>query len=233
MSWREDTRHETRQSRRNPRLMLAFSDGQLMGAIFIGLCTLAAAFITGAFQGHAIGLGPIRIAQPAPTVTITRTVTEPPEASITPSAPPPPAPSPATVSILMPIVNQVGWTLAWHENVSIGPQGIILGGSGPQVSDGRNFDMQYVPGDGNGWNDNVNTFDYWQDPYRPGPATIYGIFMSRGNSYDNVAGMQAHTGDRLYSILDVAGRPNRIAYMQIVGMKAGSITADIWLWNAS
>src|SRR5690348_9372722 len=55
-------------------------------------------------------------------------------------------PTPRAIPLLIPIINQPGWALAWHQNVSIDPQGIILGAAGPQIGDGNEYDLQYIPG---------------------------------------------------------------------------------------
>jgi hypothetical protein len=148
-----------------------------------------------------------------------------------------PSPEPTTttpvIPLLRPIINQSGWTLAWHQHVLIGPQGIIFGFSGPQASDGSNYDLQYVPGSDNGWGYGgfVDAFNPWSYNYSPGPATINGI--SGTSTGSDVAGMEAHVGDRLYVTRSTAFRVDRIAYMQIVGVGRGGVVADIWTWNAS
>jgi hypothetical protein len=238
MSWTDkDTRRNASRSHTGMRMRL--SDGQLIGAIFIGLCTLGAAFITGAFGGPRIGLGSGD--RPTPIVTITRTVTAHPSigasSSTLPHAttqPNPTSGAPA-VPLLTPVISQPGWTLAWHQKVSIGAQGMILGTSGPDMGDGSNYDLQYVPGSNTGWGDggNVADFDYWSYNYSPGPATIHGV---TGNSTGGSApGSQAHLGDRLYVTLWENGsiQVNRIAYMQVVAIGTGYVIADMWVWNAS
>ena len=102
------------------------------------------------------------------------------------------------------------------------------------MGDGSNYDLQYVPGSNNGWGYGgyVDAFEYWLYNYSPGPATIDGI--SGSSTGGNVAGSQAHVGDRQYVTLATQGlQVNRIAYMQVVGVEAGNIVADMWVWNAS
>lgn len=231
------------RSHRVSGLRRIFSDHQLMGSGFIGICTLVAGLFGGAFGGPAIGIGPAGSAHPVPTVTITRntirtvTVSPHPPAgassyrSTQASPQPGPTITPLTISLMKPIVSQSGWALAWHTNVSIGPQGVIVGNSGPQAGDGNNYDIQYLPGDGNGWNDSTDCFNYWLNHYRPGPATIDGIISNECN--DNVAGTQAHIGDRLYIGLGDGNGIDRIGYMQVVGMAGANVIVDMWVWNAS
>lgn len=178
--------------------------------------------------------------QPAPTATITRLVTVGPSADASTSATPQTTPqsnlkpTPHAIPLLSPIINQHGWALAWHQNVSIDPQGIILGSSGPQIGDGNEYDLQYISGNDNGWDcrGSVNVLDYWSYTSRPGPATINGIV---GNWIGCARGKQAHVGDRMYVTIATGGRfnANRIAYMQVVRVDSGDIVADMWVWNAS
>ena len=160
----------------------------------------------------------------------------PPASSPTPpQAAPQPSPTLTIPAIrLLRPVSQPGWVLAWHQKVSIGPQGITLGISGPQIDNGSNYDLQYVPGNGNGWEGysiDIYAFDYWPYKYRPGPATISGTENSAGGG---VTGTQAHVGDREYvTFLTSGGTVGKVAYMQIVGIGKGSIVADMWVWIAS
>jgi hypothetical protein len=151
------------------------------------------------------------------------------------STPPQAVPQPTPISgtpaipVLKPIISQPGWTLAWHQKVSIGSEGIIFGISAPDTGDGSNYDLQYVPGNGNAWNCGryVEDFDYWSHSYPPGPATINGVS-------ENMMGCalgQAHVGDREFVTLSTVGFVNRIAYMQIAETGAGGVVADIWTWN--
>ena len=231
MSWIDRDSHTRR---RPPRLWSIFKDHQLIGSFAIAVCTLGAGFFTGALGGPTVGIG-IQFKNPRPTITITRVITRtvtalasPSTSPSTPSSPPQPSPTP-TMPLLKPIVNETGWVLAWHTDVSIGPQGIILGTSRPEPSNGKSFDLQYVPG-GSGWNDN-GCFDYWQKPYRPGPAIISGLTDNGCNN--DVGGTQAHVGDHLYTELGDGAGASRIAYMQVVAVRAANVVVDIWVWNIS
>jgi hypothetical protein len=235
----EEIWHANNRNRGSSRLILALSDTQLIGGVFGGLCTLAAAFITGALQGHVVGLGPGGAAHPAPTVTITRTavrtVTASPSASTsaTPAqaaSQPSPSQESSTASILKPIITQPGWALEWHRDVSIGPQGVILSNSGARPSNGSNYDLQYLPGNGNGWNNNVSYSDYWSHQFKFGPANIVGIIGGSGE-YDNVAGTQASVGDRLWTASTGDNGIDRITYMQVIGVGAENVVVDMWVWQ--
>ena len=161
----------------------------------------------------------------SPSSPPTETISSPPQTALQPS----PSPSVPAIPLLKPIISQPGWTLAWHQRTSIGPQGIIFGMSGPDVGDGASYDLQYIAGNGNAWNCGryVNYFSPWSYHYPPGPATLNGVS-------ENLAGCalgQAHVGDRDYAILDTVGFTNRIVYMQVVGVGPESIVADTWVWN--
>jgi hypothetical protein len=178
--------------------------------------------------------------QSAPTAMTTRPVISRPSADASASTPPEtapqpnPKPTPRAIPLLTPIIKQSGWTLAWHQNISIDPQGIILGAAGPQVGDGNEFDLQYIPGSGNDWDcrGSVKVFDYWSYTGRPGPATINGIV---GNWTGCERGKRAYVGDRIYVTIATDGRfnANRIAYMQVVRVDSEDIVVDMWVWNAS
>jgi hypothetical protein len=236
MSWLDQhTEQDSGPSRRGTRWSLNFRDGQLalIGAIFGGLCTLGSTLISGVLGGPHISTG--SGAQPKPTVTIIRTVTARPSVGASSFAPPPPSPIPTpTPSLLRPIISQPGWALAWYRKVSIGPEGIRIGISGPQTGDGSNYDLQYAPGGDKGWGYDgyVDAFNSWPYTYSPGPARIDGI--SGTSTGSNVVGTQANVGDRLYITLATQGLSvDRIAYMQVVGSSPGNIVADMWVWNAS
>ena len=210
MSWLDEhTGQDANRNRSGTRLSLNLSNGQLIGAIFTGLCGLGAAFITGAFGGSHIIVG--NGALPTPTVIITKTITARPSGDVSSSTSgsvvPRPNSKPTTISIplLRPIISQPGWALAWHQTASIGPQGITFGSSDPQTGDGSNYDLQYVPGNDSGWGYNgyVDAFSYWPYTYAPGPAIINGI--SGTSTGGDVAGTQAHVGDRLYVTLSTPG----------------------------
>jgi|SRR5215469_17245442 len=214
--------------------------------IISGIFGLVGAFIGRVSAPHAgftSGYGP------APAVTITRTATviQTVTSTSTPDIPvstppqvaPQSSPKPVTsaIPILSPIINQPGWTLAWHQKVSIDPEGIIFGSSGPYIGNGSNsnYDLQYVPDDGNGnaWSCGgyAHNLDSWSYSYRPGPATIIGLVGIRANC----ASGQIHVGDRYFLTLSISGGGvtiNRIAYMQITGTGPGSIVAETWVWNS-
>lgn len=179
---------------------------------------------------------PTAAASTSPTAAASIEPTGHPTLSPTPTPPQPnPEPTIPSIPILRPIINQPGWTLAWHQRVPIGPQGVVLGSSGPQASDGNgdDYDLQYVPGSDNGWGYGgyVDAFNSWSHNYAPGPATINGI--SGTSTGSDVTGTEAHVGDRLYVTRAYAFQVDRIAYMQIVRVGRGSVVADIWVWNAS
>jgi hypothetical protein len=235
----EETQRANNQYNGSSRLSLAFSDRQLIGAIFGGLCTLAAAFITGALQGHVVGLGPGNASHPQPTVTITKTVINTVTASPSPSASPTPTeaspqpdstPTIPSVPIMKPLINQTGWVLEWHRNVSIGPQGITLTSAGPQPSNGSNYDLQYLPGGEGGWNNNVSYSDFWSHQFKFGPANIMGIIGGRGY-FDSVVGTQANLGDQLWTVSEGDDSITRITYMQVVSTGLDDVVVDMWMWQ--
>ena len=209
------------------------SNNQAITALITGIFTVIAAFVAGAFKGNAIGLAP----SPRVTVTAIQTITATtsPKASIPVTSPSVqaqqnPSPTQSAIPILAP-KNQPGWTLAWHGPETIGPQGIILALTGPQVSNGSNFNIQYVPGSGNGWvtGGNWGDFGYWENNYAPGPATINGIVQS-GDDRTDPRDQQAQIGDRLmYESSD----KTIVSYMQITETPAGDVIADMWLWDKS
>lgn len=207
------------------------SSNQVVIALITGLFTVIAAFVTGAFKGNVIGLAP------APSVTVTTTqtatVTASPRAQSTQASPavqnqPNPQPTNSAVPVLAP-KNQPGWTLAWHDTEAIGPQGVIIARTGPQVGNGSNFDLQYIPGSGAGWitSGTSGDFGYWDNNYRPGPATINGIVVS-GDDNTEPGGKQARLGDRL---IYENSEDNIVAYMQVTSTPAGDVVTDMWLWN--
>jgi hypothetical protein len=103
--------------------------------------------------------------------------------------------------------------------------------SGPAVGDGTNYDIQYSPGSALppwGTGHYVEVFNYWSYGYRPGPATINGISANMAGSGVNNA---AQVGDRLFVAISTEGFTDRIVYMQVVGVGAGSVIADTWVWN--
>lgn len=179
-------------------------------------------------------------AAPSPSPTPTPSISSggqrtqaPPSATPVNATPTPNVPM-AHVAVMVPITNQPGWTLTWHGPLSIGPQGRMLTNVdpnvGPQMGDGSNFDIQYVPGSGTGtgWAPS-NALSYWAKPYRPGPATINGIWQ---NSISDATGAQANDGDLIYEVINTSGNGvDVIAYMQVVAVHVGSVTVDMWIWN--
>lgn len=210
-------------------------------AIIAGACTLVAglgaAFITVMANTPRSGAQSVPTVTITQTVTVTQAVTASPSADATASTPPQAVPQPTPTSgqppipLLRPVLSQPGWTLAWHQRVYIGPQGITFGGSAPDIGDGSNYDLHYVPGTDTGWGcgGQVVAFSSWPYKYSPGPATINGI--SGSSTGCDVGGMQVHIGDRLYGTLTTWVSVDRIAYMQIVGKEAGNIVAETWVWN--
>src|SRR5215831_5225661 len=122
----------------------------VVAAIITGTSLITAAIINADANAHnrpytsPYSAGPTY--QPAPTPTINGTATARPSADAPASTPPQttpqsnPKPRVPTIPLLRPIINQPGWALAWHQKISIDPQGIILGSSGPQTGDGNKFD---------------------------------------------------------------------------------------------
>jgi hypothetical protein len=238
MSWLEQ--HDRKDESQDRSGML--SSPQAIAAIITGIFGLAIAFVTGLFSAPHIGL--VSGAQPAPTVTTTRTVTviqtitATPTPDVTASTPPQVAPQPSqkpvatAIPLLSPSINQPGWTLAWHQKVSIDPEGIIFGSSAPSIGEGSNYDLQYVPGDGNSWRcGNSHNLGSWSYGYRPGPATIIGLV----GIVAGCASGQTHVGDRYFVTLSNAGGVViiRIVYMQIIGIGPGGIVAEAWVWNSA
>jgi hypothetical protein len=229
----------------NANLRAAYIGGflALVAAIVSGTSVLTAAVINANARAHDLpytsssSAGPTY--QPAPTATITRLVTARPSAeALEPSLPQTsprssPKPTPRAIPLLRPVINQPGWALGWHQNISIDPQGIIVGPAGPQTGDGNAFDLQYIPGSGNGWDCRgwVSDLDYWSYNYAPGPATINGI----AGDWKGCSRNQADVGDRMYVTIATDGRfnSNRIAYLQVVRVDPGDIVVDMWVWNAS
>jgi hypothetical protein len=114
-----------------------------------------------------------------------------------------------------------------------GLEGIILNTSGPHVADGSNFDLQYVPGSGNGWSigEYIGSAAYWTFNYKPGPSSINGLFDS--DNYQSFGGATAYVGDRL--CIGGSGRYEfgTVIYMQVTSVGATGVDADAWMWSGS
>jgi hypothetical protein len=210
------------------RRRLNLSNNQIIAALIAGVCTIVAAFVTGAVKGQALGL------KPTPTVTVTKriivSVTASPKRSSANSqqSNPQPQPTGSTIPILAP-KNQPGWSLVWDGTEYIGPQGIIVAQTGSQVGNGSNFNIQYVPGSGWGVGGSWGDFAYWDYNYRPGPATINGIALANDDHTDP-RGQLAQAGDRLI-YQDSDG--TIVSYMQVTRVAAGDVVTDMWLWIKS
>jgi len=136
----------------------------------------------------------------------------------------------ASIPILQP-KNQAGWNLAWHGDVHIGLEGIILTTTGPKAGNGEDFDLQYAPGENDPWQigDYIDQLAYWQHKYRPGPSSINGMFDS--NNWPGVT-HSAYAGDRI--CVGDSGRIDTpiITYMQVTAVKATGVKVDMWIWES-
>jgi hypothetical protein len=235
---RTDRREASQGSSKN-YVKEKFFNNQFIGAIAAALIVGVAGLFAGIFGGSRMGLVPE--VKTTATATATATVTASPSARTSSRTPHPAVQSslaPA-IPILAPKLGQPGWTLAWHQDVSIGPQGIIFGPSGYQVGNGSSFNLQYLPGsdDGDGWqfgnNSGALTMAKWTVTYAPDPGTINGISQNSGSGCDE-CGQQVNAGDRWYITLDTDQKDstNMIAYMQVIKVGQESVVADIWTWTA-
>lgn len=225
--WYSMTRLD-QERRPEGRRSLNLSSNQVIAALILGLCTIVAAFVTGAVKGQTLGL------RATPTVTVTKriivTVTASPRrpSNTSHKSNPRPNPTGSTIPILTP-KNQPGWSQVWNGSENIGPQGIILAQTGSQVGNGSNFNIQYVPGNGWGVGGSWGDFGYWDNTYRPGPAIITGIVQA-GADHTDPRGQLAQAGDRLFY---QSNDGTIVSYMQVTRVAAGVVVTDMWLWVKS
>jgi hypothetical protein len=215
-----------------------FSSNAILAASIAAAGSIVAAFITGLLTGNSVDVintprSP-GIANSTVTVTARATVTATtPIRSPRPSLPPNSSPrlGTASISLLQP-VDQSGWSLAWHKEISIGSAGVVMALTGPQAGTGSKYDLQYIPGGENGWrdSDDAGYLMYWTYKYHPGPATIDGMIENAvdQNSSLDPYGMQAHAGDRI-SYQNVTS--NIIGYMQVIRVTSQGVVVDAWLWD--
>lgn len=137
------------------------------------------------------------------------------------------------VSVMAPITSQPGWSLVWHGQDSIGPQGVLFTevnpNSGPAAGTGDNYDLQYIPG--SGWNSGLNYLYYWTENYQPGPATITGLLNGNFSGQDP-SGMPANVGDQIFAAMDTEAEGFDIAFcLQVTKVDQSGVLVNMWIWN--
>lgn len=212
---------ERRQARRRG---LNLSNSQALAAAITGVCTITAAFITGAYKGHSLGLGP------APHVSVTKTiyVTPTPTVSASVAASRSSQSAASEIPVLTPAADS-GFKQTWHGSVSVGAAGARILSSGVYQGTPQDWDIAYQPGGGDaGWQMNDNNTDngyiwYWDGTGTPDPA-----FCSR--EYSASSGNEpslAKLGDK-YCYGDTTGL---VGYMQVTNVSANGVTLAVWLWD--
>lgn len=71
---------------------------------------------------------------------------------------------------------------------------------------------------------------YWLKKYKPGPATVNGLFNYANSVGPDPVGAEAHVGDRICFENE---QNSLIVYMQVTGIRGGYVEADAWLWNSA
>ena len=213
------------ESRRSNRRGSKLSNNQVIAALITGLFTLAAAFVTGAYKGPGLGLGP------TPRVTVTERVpVTPKHLGPTSSAlQPTPVSSVSKISVLAP-VNEPGFKSAWHGSVAIGAAGVRIASFGVLPGTPQDWDIAYQSGGGDaGWHTNGDNSDngyiwYWDGTGTPNPAFCN---TEHANGAGNEPSM-AKLGDK-YCYGDDNGL---IGYLQVTSIGVNGVTAAIWLWSS-
>jgi hypothetical protein len=230
-----------------PKNKRNLSGNQLLAAC-IGAAGAIAASLVGLFlTSHSGTSAPASTLAPQASAAVSlpphsATGTASPPSAASPSLTPKPTESSAPrktqtrIPMLKPVESQNGWTLAWKGQLIIGPQGRSLvnvdPNSGPQVSNGEDCDIQYIPGlgGGTGWNGCDNSLGYWPTKYKPGPATIVAI---SGSLNSDASSNQARIGDHIYELIKRdSWETNVVAYMQVIAVGNEDATVNMWLWNA-
>jgi hypothetical protein len=122
-------------------------------------------------------------------------------------------------------MEQPGWSLNWNGRVSIQSEGIVVGQAGPAVSNGSNFDIQYIPG--NGWAAGNNTveMDNWPITIQPGPSTING---SMNNGGQTTTPTTAQVGEELDWMNQ---NQNMVGYIFVTAVNNAGVEVDMWVWT--
>jgi hypothetical protein len=211
------------EHRQADRRRFSVSNNQVIAALITGICTIAAAFIAGAYKGPAVGIGP------TPRVTVTEKITVAPKPNGSPSILQPSSQSAAsTIPILAPR-NDPGFKPTWHGSLAVGADGVRITSFGVVQGTPQDWDIAYQPGgSAAGWQrsgSNGQFLWYWDGTGTPDPA-----FCSREYSENSGDAPQtAKLGDR-YCYADSSGV---IGYMQVTNTGSNGVTAATWLWNKS
>ena len=199
----------------------------LIAALIGGIFTLIAANIkpdvsvpaTATPQAHTLITKHTPSYSPSPTPALSSSAVPPvqtPDPTLTPS--------PARIPVVTP-TEQPGWTLEWHQKVSIQSPGVVITRVGYTVGDGSNFDLQYVPGNGWAAGNNIVEIDNWPVNLKPGPAAING-FLNAGDATSSPVGSVAHVGDTI----DWINENNVIGYLDVTAVNSQGIDVDMWVW---
>ena len=212
-----------REGRRANRRGFNISNNAAIAALITGVCTIAAAFVTGAYKGPAIGIGA------TPRVTVTERVTVPPKSSGSSSAQGSgPQSAASEIPILAP-ANDPGFRPTWSGPLTVGAAGVRITSLGVVQGTPQDWDLAYQPGGSDaGWQRSGTSGQYlwyWDGTGTPDPAFCSREFSSGSGGAPGIAKL----GDK-YCYADNTGL---IGYMQVTNISPNGVTATTWLWSKS